>query len=65
MKKWLSEKEAQEYLGVSRSTLYRWQKEGKLKVYKLGRQRRYRQKDLDALLEPYSGVGPIHAAEGN
>ena len=52
MKKWLSEKETQEYLGVSRSTLYRWQKEGKLKVYKLGRQRRYRQEDLDALLEP-------------
>ncbi len=52
MKKWLSEKEAQEYLGVSRSTLYRWQKDGKLKVYKLGRQRRYRQGDLDALVEP-------------
>jgi len=51
VKKWLSEKEAQEYLGVSRSTLYRWQKEGKLKVYKLGRQRRYQQEDLDALLE--------------
>ncbi len=57
MKKWLSEKEAQEYLGVSRSTLYRWQKEGKLKVYKLGRQRRYRQEDLDALLEP--GSDPV------
>jgi len=31
--------------------------EGKLKVYKLGRQRRYRQDDLDALLEP--GPDPV------
>ena len=55
MKKWLSEKETQEYLGVSRSTLYRWQKGGKLKVHTLGRQRRYLQEHLDALLES----GPV------
>ncbi len=31
--------------------------EGKLKVYKLGRQRRYQEEDLDALLEP--GPDPV------
>ena len=34
----LAGEKLKEYPGVSRSTLYRWQKEGKLKVYKLGRQ---------------------------
>jgi len=33
--------------------------EGKLKVYKLGRQRRYRQRDLDASVEPGPGVSSI------
>jgi excisionase family DNA binding protein len=49
---WLTEKEAQDYLKVSRSTLYRWQQDGRLTVYRFGRQRRYRRADLDALAEP-------------
>lgn len=48
----LTDNEAQEYLRVSRSTLYRWGQEGKLKVYKVGRQRRYRREDLEALIVP-------------
>ena len=55
--KLLSDKEAQEYLGVSRSTLYRWQKEGKLRVYKVGILRRYRRQDLDALIKPTETQG--------
>ena len=51
---WLTEQEAQEYLQVSRATLLRWRNEGKLKSYKLAGQRltRYKQEDLDALMQP-------------
>lgn len=48
---WLTEAQAQEYLQVSRATLYRWQCDGRLPVYKLGRLRRYKREDLDALVE--------------
>lgn len=48
---WLTQEEAEAYLGVSRTTLWRWQREGRLTVYKLGRQRRYRREDLAALFE--------------
>ena len=51
---WLTEKEAQKYLKVSRSTLLRLEETGKLPVYRVGgeRLRRYRQEDLDAVMEP-------------
>jgi excisionase family DNA binding protein len=52
MTEWLTQQEAEEYLSVSRTTLWRWQKQGKLTVYKFGRQRRYKREDLDALAEP-------------
>ncbi len=51
----LTDEEAQAYLKVSRSTLFRWEKEGKLKVYRVGKLRRYRREDLDALI--VSGPG--------
>jgi len=34
-------------LGVSRSTLYRWQNEGRVRGFKVGRQWRFRRSDLD------------------
>lgn len=50
---WLTEEQAQEYLQVSRSTLYRWQQQGRLTVYKFGdKLRRYKREDLDRLGEP-------------
>ena len=59
MPDWLTEKQAQAYLGVSRATLYRWQRAGRLTVYKLGRQRRYKREDLDRLFAaaPPKGEG--------
>ena len=50
---WLSEKQAQEYLGVSRATLLRFRQAGKLTAYKIGGARllRYKQGDLDQLIE--------------
>lgn len=51
---WLTEKEAQKYLKVSRGTLRRLEEAGKLQVYRVGGQRlrRYRKEDLDAVMEP-------------
>ena len=51
MTRWLTEEQVQEYLQVARSTLWRWEKAGRLPVYRAGKLKRYRQEDLDALLE--------------
>jgi len=55
MTRWLTEQQAAEYLQVSRSTLWRWAKAGRLPVYRApgsDKLKRYRQEDLDAMLEP-------------
>ena len=44
----LSLEEAAEALGVSRSTLYRWQQQGRIRGFKMGRQWRFRRSELDA-----------------
>ena len=51
---WLTERQAQDYLGVSRITLWRLRRRGVLQVYKVGGQRlnRYRKEDLDSLMQP-------------
>ncbi len=43
----LSLEEAAEALGVSRSTLYRWQQQGRVRGFKVGRQWRFRRSDLE------------------
>ena len=40
--------EAAQALGVSRSTLYRWQQQGRLRGFKVGRQWRFRRSELDS-----------------
>jgi excisionase family DNA binding protein len=45
--KMLSLEEAAEALGVSRSTLYRWQSQGRIRGFKVGRQWRFRRSDLE------------------
>ena len=48
---WLSERAAQKYLGgVSRSTLYRWRRDGLIPYTVTGRRVLYRRDDLDAVL---------------
>jgi excisionase family DNA binding protein len=49
---WFDPGEAAEYLRVTRSTIYRWTREGRIRVHKLptGGGSRYRREDLDALL---------------
>ena len=53
-KEWFKLDEAAEYLGVSKRTVYKWSKEGRLKTYILGRERtrRFRKEDLDKVPQP-------------
>lgn len=47
---WLTVAEAADYLRLSRDTLYRWAKQGKIALYKVGgTATRVRKSDLDAL----------------
>ena len=50
-KKWLNLAEAAEYVGVGRTTIYRWVKEGKLNQYKVGKVSRIDKEELDQLFE--------------
>lgn len=50
-RKWLSISEAAKYLGVSKDTLRRWEKKGKLTSRRtIGRHRRYSKKQLENIL---------------
>ncbi len=49
--RWLSTKEASEYLGVNLRTLYRFIDEGGLPAYKFGRVIRLLEDDLDRFIE--------------
>ena len=58
-REWLTVAEAAEYLRVSRDTIYRWAKQGKLVLYKVGgTATRVRRRDLDALAKPKETVDP-------
>lgn len=48
-KEWYTVNEAAHYLGVSRRTIYKLTKEGRLQAYLLGKERtrRFRKEDLD------------------
>jgi excisionase family DNA binding protein len=50
---WLTIPEASRYLKVTRATLYRWARQGRLRLYKLGaRATRVRRSDLDRMASP-------------
>lgn len=52
-REWLTVSEAADYLRVSRDTIYRWAKQGKLVLYKVGgTATRVRRSDLEALARP-------------
>lgn len=47
---WFSIREAAEYLDVGEPTLYRWMRDGKITVRKVGDSTRFLQADLDAVI---------------
>ena len=51
--RWLSIKDAAEYLDVGEQTLYRWMREGKITHRKIGDSIRFLQEDLDAVVHVF------------
>jgi len=61
MDEWLTIKEAMQRLKISRATLYRWAKAGRLTIHKLGpRSSRIKREDIERLEEEsprlYEGI---------
>ncbi len=48
---WLTVEDVAEYLKVSKTTVYRWTYEGKIKTYKIGRFNRYKKDEIDKVME--------------
>lgn len=55
---WLTLKEAGRYLKVSRSTLYNWERAGRLRLYRFGRAVRVNREDLHRLASTEPGRPP-------
>jgi excisionase family DNA binding protein len=51
--RWLSIKEACEYLDVSEQTIYRWMREGVLTFYKIGDSTKFVREDLDLIVQKH------------
>ena len=58
-KEWYTLDEAAEYMSVSKRTIYKWSKEGRLRTFRLGKQRtrRFRKDDLDTVPELLENEG--------
>ena len=63
IKEWFTVEEAAEYLCVSKRTIYKLTKEGRLPAFRIGqeRHRRFRKEDLDKVPRPGEA---IRTAEG-
>jgi len=48
---WMTVEEVAQYLKVSKTTVYRWTGEGRLKKYKAGRFNRYKKSEVDAAMK--------------
>ena len=49
--RYLTPDDVSEMLGVSKNTLWRWEKEKYLIPFKIGRKSRYKQSDIDKIME--------------
>ena len=58
---WFTVEEAAQYLRVSKRTIYKWSKHGRLPAYLIGnsRHRRYRRDDLDKVPRPADPQGSV------
>jgi excisionase family DNA binding protein len=58
---WFSVQDAAKYLGVSRPTIYRWSKEGKLPIYKIADGvARVKKEDIEQLM---ANAKPLYDGE--
>ncbi len=53
--RWLSTKEAADYLGISPNALRIWVCRGRIRAFKLGSRLKFRVRDLDYFLQPKGG----------
>ena len=53
--RWLSTREASDYLGISPNALRIWVCRGRIRTYKLGSRLKFRIRDLDYFLQPKGG----------
>jgi len=62
-KEWFTVEEAAEYLCVSKRTIYKLTREGRLPAFRIGkeRHRRFRKEDLDKVPYPGQGATSIEA----
>jgi len=62
-KEWFTVEEAAEYLCVSRRTIYKLTKEGRLPAFRIGkeRHRRFRKEDLDKVPRPSEEIANTEA----
>jgi excisionase family DNA binding protein len=62
-KEWFTVEEAAEYLCVSRRTIYKLTKEGRLPAFRIGRERhrRFRKEDLDKVPRPGEEIANAEA----
>ena len=62
-KEWFTVEEAAEYLCVSKRTIYKLTKEGRLPAFRIGkeRHRRFRKEDLDRVPRPGEDAANIEA----
>ena len=62
--KWLSIKEAADYLDIGEPTLYRWMREGQITFRKVGDSTRFLQEDLDAVVKVHRSQREIEKVRG-
>jgi excisionase family DNA binding protein len=62
-KEWFTVEEAAEYLCVSRRTIYKLTKEGRLPAFRIGkeRHRRFRKEDIDKVPRPGEATANVEA----
>ncbi len=51
MKEWYSLDEACEYLGISKPTIFRWMKAGRISYFKVGNSTRFKKENMDMVAE--------------
>ena len=54
-KELLTVKEVAEWLRLTPRTIYSWVKQGRLKVYHIGKQLRFRREEINSFLRGYHG----------